>query len=85
MIIDLFLGIIDIYVGGQQPNQETRISSNVLQGQITVIGSNNMWQTNLYPMSFVYGESGKQVVFKLRQTGIKSTWIELMQAYHVVL
>lgn len=27
-------GVIDVFVGGQQPNQETAAGSNVLQGQI---------------------------------------------------
>jgi hypothetical protein len=33
------IGIIDVYVGGQQPSQATRIDSNVLHGQFQVVTS----------------------------------------------
>lgn len=45
-------GVIDVYVGGQQPNQATSASSNVLHGQVTVAGlksSNTVRQTKTAP------------------------------------
>jgi len=33
----LYLGFIDVFVGGQQPNQATTVGSNVLHGEIHIM------------------------------------------------
>ena len=40
-------GYIDVYVGGQQPNQTTTVNSNVLHGEVNVVPSHSQWSDRL--------------------------------------